>query len=258
MLQQTPVARVLTPWQIWVDRWPTPPALAAAPAGEAVRAWGRLGLSAPGPPTARGGHRDHRRVTTARCRATTTSLLALPGVGSYTAAAIASFAFGRRHVVLDTNVRRVLARIDGGEAQPPAARDARRGGTRPPVPAAHRPAGRPLGGRLDGARSLDLHGADRPAAMSARWLALCRWHRLGPSRSRPCRAAPRAVVRRHRPAVSRRAAGGPALDRRAGASRASWPLRGPSRSSGGAAWTPCSADGLIESVATAGRYALPS
>ena len=43
MLQQTPVARALEPWRVWVQRWPTPPALAGTPAGEAVRAWGRLG-----------------------------------------------------------------------------------------------------------------------------------------------------------------------------------------------------------------------
>ena len=43
MLQQTPVARVLQPWQQWLVRWPTPAALAAEPVGEAVRAWGRLG-----------------------------------------------------------------------------------------------------------------------------------------------------------------------------------------------------------------------
>lgn len=117
MLQQTPVARVLVPWQIWVDRWPTPPALAAAPSGEAVRAWGRLGYP-------RRALRLHAAATTITERhdgevpADHEALLALPGVGSYTAAAIASFAFGRRHVVLDTNVRRVLGRIDAGVAHP--------------------------------------------------------------------------------------------------------------------------------------------
>ena len=120
MLQQTPVARVLAPWQIWVDRWPTAPALAAAPTGEAVRAWGRLGY----PRRALRLHAAATMITDeygGEVPGDYAALLALPGVGSYTAAAIASFAFRRRHVVLDTNVRRVLARIDGGEGQPPAA-----------------------------------------------------------------------------------------------------------------------------------------
>ncbi|GAB3920999.1 adenine glycosylase [Microlunatus endophyticus] len=113
MLQQTPVARVLQPWQDWVQRWPTPAALADAPSGEAVRAWGRLGYP-------RRALRLHQAATAIRddhdgqVPDDYQALLALPGVGSYTAAAIASFAFGRRHVVLDTNVRRVQARIATG------------------------------------------------------------------------------------------------------------------------------------------------
>lgn len=117
MLQQTPVARVLIPWQAWVERWPTPSALAAAPAGEAVRAWGRLGYP-------RRALRLHRTATVLRDQydgevpERVADLLALPGVGHYTAAAIASFAFRQRHIVLDTNVRRVLARIADGRAYP--------------------------------------------------------------------------------------------------------------------------------------------
>ena len=117
MLQQTPVARVLIPWQAWLERWPTPSALAAAPAGEAVRAWGRLGYP-------RRALRLHRTATVLRDQydgevpKRVDDLLALPGVGHYTAAAIASFAFRQRHVVLDTNVRRVLARIEDGRAYP--------------------------------------------------------------------------------------------------------------------------------------------
>jgi A/G-specific adenine glycosylase len=119
MLQQTPVARVLRPWQEWVERWPSAPALAAAPSGEAVRAWGRLGYP-------RRALRLHAAATAITERhdgqvpASHAALLALPGVGSYTAAAIASFAFRQRHVVLDTNVRRVLTRIDAGQPQPAA------------------------------------------------------------------------------------------------------------------------------------------
>lgn len=119
MLQQTPVARVLPVWQAWLERWPTPDALAAEEPGEAVRAWGRLGY----PRRAQRLHasavaiRDERGGEVPVDLAT---LRSLPGVGEYTAAAIASFAHGRRHVVLDTNVRRVLARLEGGVEFPPA------------------------------------------------------------------------------------------------------------------------------------------
>jgi A/G-specific adenine glycosylase len=119
MLQQTPVARVIKPWQIWVDRWPTAAALAAASPGEAIRAWGRLGYP-------RRALRLHATATVITERHdgqvpdSYEALLRLPGVGSYSAAAIASFAFRQRHAVLDTNVRRVLARIAAGEAQPKA------------------------------------------------------------------------------------------------------------------------------------------
>jgi A/G-specific adenine glycosylase len=123
MLQQTPVERVRGPWQTWVERWPTPTALAAAPAGEAVRAWGRLGY----PRRALRLHRAAVAITEdfdGEVPSDRETLLTLPGVGSYTAAAIASFAFGRREVVLDTNVRRVLARVAAGVAYPAAAQTA--------------------------------------------------------------------------------------------------------------------------------------
>ncbi len=73
-------------------------------------------LPAPGPAAARGGDRDPRRARRRGARRPSRRCAALPGVGEYTAAAIASFAHGRRHVVLDTNVRRVLARLEGGPA----------------------------------------------------------------------------------------------------------------------------------------------
>jgi A/G-specific adenine glycosylase len=118
MLQQTPVARVLPVYEQWLDRWPEPADLSAVPAGEAVRAWGRLGYprralrlhAAAGAIVERHGGRVPDRYE---------ELIALPGIGDYTAAAVASFAFGRRHVVLDTNVRRVLARTRDG-VEPPA------------------------------------------------------------------------------------------------------------------------------------------
>jgi A/G-specific adenine glycosylase len=113
MLQQTPVARVLPVYEQWLERWPTPAALAAVPAGEAVRAWGRLGYP-------RRAQRLHAAAVSIVDRhggqvpSSYDELRALPGVGDYTAAAIATFAHGRRHVVLDTNVRRVLARLVSG------------------------------------------------------------------------------------------------------------------------------------------------
>lgn len=120
MLQQTPVSRVLPVYKEWLRRWPRPADLAAEPAGEAVRAWGRLGyprraLRLHGAAAAiaerHGGEvpTDHHQ------------LLALPGVGEYTAAAVASFAYGQRHAVLDTNVRRVFARAVTGTEYPPNA-----------------------------------------------------------------------------------------------------------------------------------------
>ena len=117
MLQQTPVARVLPVHEAWLTRWPTPAALAVEPTGEAVRAWGRLGYP-------RRALRLHGAAVAIVERHDGevphdyTDLIALPGVGDYTAAAVASFAFGRRHVVLDTNVRRVLARAVSGVELP--------------------------------------------------------------------------------------------------------------------------------------------
>lgn len=119
MLQQTPVERVRAPWAAWLARWPTPTALAEAPAGEAVRAWGRLGY----PRRALRLHQAARVIVErfgGEVPAMRADLLSLPGVGSYTAAAIASFAYGQRETVLDTNVRRVLARVLGGQAYPAA------------------------------------------------------------------------------------------------------------------------------------------
>lgn len=119
MLQQTPVARVLPVHEQWLARWPTPADLAAEPTGEAVRAWGRLGYP-------RRALRLHAAATAIVERhggevpSAYDDLIALPGVGDYTAAAIASFAFARRHVVLDTNVRRVFARTVQGVEFPSA------------------------------------------------------------------------------------------------------------------------------------------
>jgi A/G-specific adenine glycosylase len=117
MLQQTPVDRVLPVYAQWLEYWPTPSHLAAASPGDAVRAWGRLGYP-------RRAIRLHQAAGTIVSRhgghvpADHAALLALPGVGTYTAAAVLAFGFGRRQVVLDTNVRRVLARMLLGQARP--------------------------------------------------------------------------------------------------------------------------------------------
>ncbi len=119
MLQQTPVARVLPVHAQWLERWPTPADLAAEPTGEAVRAWGRLGY----PRRALRLHAAAQAIVEHHGGVVPEGyddLIALPGVGDYTAAAIATFAYGRRHVVLDTNVRRVLARTVGGVELPGA------------------------------------------------------------------------------------------------------------------------------------------
>lgn len=125
MLQQTPVSRVLPIWTEWVRRWPTPSATAAASAADVLRAWGKLGY----PRRAKRLHecavviaREHGDVVPDDVD----TLLTLPGVGSYTARAVACFAYRKRVPVVDTNVRRVVARAVHGRADaanPSATRD---------------------------------------------------------------------------------------------------------------------------------------
>ncbi|AXT83856.1 adenine glycosylase [Aeromicrobium sp. A1-2] len=250
MLQQTPVSRVLPVYAAWVERWPTPALLAAATTGDALRAWGRLGYP-------RRALRLHAAAVTIVDRhggqvpESIEDLLALPGVGSYTAAAVSSFAFGGRHVVLDTNVRRVLARVVTGEQFP--------------APSVSR-AERDLGADL-----LPLHGADRWAAATMELGALvctartprcgecpvadqCRWRAAGypaydgPARpgqgwdgtDRQCRGSLMAVLRESSEPVPRAA-----LDD-------VWP-DAPQR---GRALDGLVADGLVEPL-PGDRYALP-
>ena len=115
MLQQTPVARVAPIWVDWVSRWPTPSATAAASAADVLRAWGKLGY----PRRAKRLHEcavaiasDHGDVVPDDVD----TLLGLPGVGAYTARAVACFAYRKRVPVVDTNVRRVVARAINGRA----------------------------------------------------------------------------------------------------------------------------------------------
>ena len=123
MLQQTPVVRVVPRLEQWLQRWPTPADLAASPPADAVRAWDRLGY----PRRALNLHAAAVAITERHGGVVPSSvddLLALPGIGDYTARAVAAFAYGERHPVVDTNVRRVIARAVLGQAVagPPSTR----------------------------------------------------------------------------------------------------------------------------------------
>jgi A/G-specific adenine glycosylase len=117
MLQQTPVVRVLPVFEDWMRRWPTPTDLAADSPAEAIRAWGRLGY----PRRALRLHAAATAITVDHHGVVPDGiddLLTLPGVGEYTARAVAAFAFGARTPVVDTNVRRVLCRVVRGRDEP--------------------------------------------------------------------------------------------------------------------------------------------
>jgi A/G-specific adenine glycosylase len=116
MLQQTQVVRVIPRYEAWLARWPTAAALAAAPLADVLREWVGLGYNA----------RAVRLWEAARVVARDgwpERLEELPGVGPYTAAALGSFAFDRQEVAVDTNARRVFARL-GGALMPPPGRAA--------------------------------------------------------------------------------------------------------------------------------------
>ncbi len=186
MLQQTPVSRVLPVYEQWLARWPRPADLAKDAPGEAVRAWGRLGY----PRRALRLHGAATAITERHGGDVPTDhaqLLALPGIGEYTAAAVASFAYGQRHAVLDTNVRRVFARAVTGVQYPR---------TPPPPPSASSPApsspgradGRPLGRRVHGTRRTGLHGEERETCHRCPISAQCAWNLAGkPEHDGPAR-----------------------------------------------------------------------
>ena len=176
MLQQTPVARVQPVWEQWMQRWPDPAGLAGAPTSDVLRSWGRLGYP-----------RRALRLQAAAAAlvehhggevpADPAALLALPGVGSYTAAAVCVFAFGGRAAVVDTNVRRVLSRAVTGAQPGPALTAAE---TRlaaqllpdePAVAARWSVAVMELGALVCTARA--------PACKSCPLLAQCAWQRAG-------------------------------------------------------------------------------
>jgi A/G-specific adenine glycosylase len=207
MLQQTPVGRVLPIWTEWMTRWPTPRDLAAEPSGAAVRAWGRLGY----PRRALRLHESARAIVDrhdGQVPSSYDALRALPGVGSYTAAAVASFAYRQRHAVLDTNVRRVLARLVEGKEYPATAQTAAEVRLAesllpadPPVAARWSVAMMELGALVCTARTPRC--ADCPVAGSCAWRLAGRPAHDGPPRrgqtyagtDRQCRGRLLAVLR---------------------------------------------------------------
>ena len=183
MLQQTPVARVLPAYIAWLQRWPTPAALAADSRGEAVRMWGRLGYP-------RRALRLHECAVVLVLRfgghvpAEVADLIALPGVGPYTARAVATFAHGRRHAVVDTNVRRVAARLAGVALPRTAAADLAL--VEPLVPA------EPATARVFAAAAMELGAlichAGSPRCELCPIAGACAWRQAGgagPAQSRP-------------------------------------------------------------------------
>jgi A/G-specific adenine glycosylase len=123
MLQQTPVARVEPVWREWMARWPTPAALAAVSPADVIRAWGKLGY-----PRRALRLREAAAAIVERHGGVVpddvSALEALPGIGTYTARAVACFGYGHPQPVVDTNVRRVVARLLHGRAEAGNARAA--------------------------------------------------------------------------------------------------------------------------------------
>ncbi len=117
MLQQTPVNRVLPVYESWMKRWPTAAYLAKATPAEVITAWGRLGY----PRRALRLHECAKEIThnfKGKIPESEAELRALPGIGEYTAAAITAFAFEKRSLVLDINIRRLFARLFDGVETP--------------------------------------------------------------------------------------------------------------------------------------------
>lgn len=114
MSQQTQMSRVVPYWNDWMERWPDAVALADAAKADVITAWGRLGY-----PRRALRLQECARVVASdydnKLPRTYDELLALPGIGDYTASAVMSFAFGERIAVVDTNIRRVLSRVFLGE-----------------------------------------------------------------------------------------------------------------------------------------------
>lgn len=134
MLQATQVARVVPYFERWMERWPTPPALADAALGDVLAAWHGLGYP-------RRARNLHRTVAIVAADGWPDRLEDLPGVGPYTAAAIRCFADEAAVLPVDTNVRRVVARRwpDGWPGVPRRGLDRRTGAHGPRPPGVHGP-----------------------------------------------------------------------------------------------------------------------
>lgn len=254
MLQQTPVVRVLPTYLEWMDRWPTPRALANAPTHEVIRAWGRLGY-----PRRALRLKEAAAVITEAHGGTVPddldALLALPGIGEYTARAVLAFAFRRRVPVVDTNIRRVLSRAVRGidEHGPATAADRRELAAllpaEPDRAAATCAALMEVGALVCTATSPDC--AHCPLAGSCAWRAA--GYPTGPGRKRPAQPW-HGTDRKMRGEIMAvlRGASGPLL-------RDVLATRTPSYPGNEAQWDRCLAavidDGLA--VSTAGGIALP-
>lgn len=191
MLQQTAVATVKAYFARFVARWPTVGDLAAAPLDDVLHAWQGLGYYA----RARNLHRCARTVAQEHGGVfpdTEEGLRALPGIGAYTAAAVAAIAFGRPATVVDGNVERVMARLHAVETPLPAAKPllGRLAGlTTPAGGPQHRPgdyaqAVMDLGATVCTARS--------PKCLLCPWSAGCAAHRAGIAAELPRRAPKKA------------------------------------------------------------------
>lgn len=123
MLQQTQVDRVVPKWQAFLAAYPTPRRCAQAPLGDLLRLWQGLGY----PRRARNLHAAATEVVAThrgRLPASLDALMALPGIGPYTARAVLAFAFEHDVAVVDTNIARVLARVIGERLAPKQAQSA--------------------------------------------------------------------------------------------------------------------------------------
>ena len=258
MLQQTPVSRVEPVWRQWHERWPGPGDLAAAGHDEVLRAWGRLGYP-------RRALRLHACAVAVVDRyggvlpAGEAELAALPGIGQYTAAAVLAFAYGRRSVVLDTNVRRVLARaLDAAALPAPHLTAAERARAAAVVPDDDATAARwnaavmELGALVCTARSPGCHACPLEGR--------CAWLAEGRPAGRARREPTPPGLARHGPAGPRRRDGGAAGRRARSAGPAQRDSRppGPTPSNGPARCPPWwTTDSSRPAAAASGYRAAP-
>ncbi|WP_229743676.1 A/G-specific adenine glycosylase [Aliidongia dinghuensis] len=192
MLQQTTVATVGPYFRDFLSRWPTVEDLAAAELDEVLHAWQGLGYYA----RARNLHACAKAVVErhgGRFPETEAGLLTLPGVGAYTAAAVAAIAFDRPATVLDGNIERVMARLFQVEVPLPDAK---------PILRAHAAALTPERRPGDYAQAVMDLGATvctprKPRCMLCPWVRACRAHQAGDAERLPLKRAKAARPTRH-------------------------------------------------------------